>query len=106
MPQPTQTGRSPQASREIALEMTPEELGEWKQHPGTIKVLRFLQEVREDYREQLCRGETWNPQSAEQTAQLTSRLLGQIYALDIALALRPNSDTKEEPVRTGYEPTV
>ena len=96
----------PQASREIALNLTPEELGEWKQHPATLEVLRFLREVREDYREQLCRGETWNPQSVEQTAQLTSRLLGQIYALNLIVAIRSPEPESETPRKTGYEPTV
>jgi hypothetical protein len=96
----------PQASREISLEMTPEEMGEWKQHPGTVKVLRFLQEIREDYREQMASGQTLNLSSVEQTALLTSRLSGVIFGVNLTLALRPNSETKEEPRKTGYEPTV
>jgi hypothetical protein len=90
-----------QESREIALNLTPEALGEWKQHPSTKEVLRFLREIREDYREQMALGMTLNLNSTENTALMTSRLSGVIYALDLTLAIRSHSED-EIDVKTGY----
>ena len=106
MPQPTQTGGSPQENREITVNLPPEALEEWLQDPRTREVLRALRAVREDYREQLHRGEIWRPHSAEETALLYSRLLGQIYGLSLIVDLRPPDIAQEETRKTGYEPTV
>lgn len=92
--------------KEITLNLTPEELGEWKEHPATREVLRFLREIREDYREQMAGGQTLNLSSVEQTALMTSRLSGVIFGVTLMLEIKPHSPVTEEPRKTGYEPTV
>lgn len=88
------------------MNLSPETLDEWLQDHRTREVLRALRAVLEDYQEQLLQGQTWRPNSAEETALLTSRLLGQIYALRLLVDLRPPEPGTEEPRKTGYEPTV
>lgn len=100
-------GRSPGSpNREVTVNLAPEILEEWLQDHRTREVLRALKAVLADYQEQLLQGQTWRPHSAEETALLTSRLLGQIYALNLIVDLRPPDIAAEEPRKTGYEPTV
>ena len=78
-------------SREIQVtDLTPEEMEEWLRNPTTRKVLQGLRSLRQEYQDQLVRGVTLNLTSVEQTALQTSRLLGQIYGLDLMLEMRPS----------------
>ncbi len=101
MPQPLTEPAS--LHREILLHLTPEQVEEWKQYPETKEVLRFLRAVRENYREQLERGETLNLLSVEHTALQTSKMLGQIYGLNLMLDLQSPEPVQVEEGVTGYE---
>jgi hypothetical protein len=78
----------PQAQREIVLEMTPEQLAEWKQQDSTKAVFRFLRLIREDLKELLAGAHSLDLQSVEATALQTARLVGEVSGLDHLLELR------------------
>lgn len=77
-----------QVQREIVLEMTPEQLAEWKQQDSTKAVFRFLRLIREDLKEMLAAGSSLSLVSAEGTALATARLVGEVSGLDHLLELR------------------
>jgi hypothetical protein len=87
----------------VVLNLTPEALAEWKQYPQTLEVFRFLREVKENFRGQLERGETLKLNSVEHTALLTSKLLGQIYGVNLTLDLQPPEPMPGGEDMTGYE---
>lgn len=73
---------------EIVLEMTPEELAEWKQREETRKVFKFLRLIREDLKESLGAGEFLDLCSAEKTALASARVAGELYGLDHLLLIQ------------------
>lgn len=78
----------PPQSREIVLEMTPEQLAEWKTQDSTKAVFKFLRLIREDLKEMLAAGSSLSLASAEGTALATARLVGEVSGLDHLLELR------------------
>ena len=79
---------------EIQEMMSAEEFREWKGHPTTVKLYRFLESLREHYQNQLLRGQTLNLASAEQTAMQTISVWGLISGLNLMLEIK--CDPKEE----------
>jgi hypothetical protein len=89
-------------SKEVRVEeiqevMSAGEYQEWKQHPTTVKVLRLLTSLRDQYQAQLLRGSTLNRSSVEITALQTCELWGTLSGLNQILDLRV-VDNKENSI--------
>ena len=85
-----------QAQREIVLEMTPEQLAEWKQQDSTKAVFKFLRAVREDLVQQAAEGVFLDLSSVEATALAAARTVGEASGLDHLLELRSQEPDDKE----------
>jgi hypothetical protein len=74
--------------QEITVGVGPEEMEAWLRDPTTRRVWSGLNRLRESYRQQVLSGQTLSLNSVEQTALMTSRLLGIIYGLDLTLEMK------------------
>lgn len=83
--------------QEITVGVGPEEMEAWLRDPTTRKVWSGLNRLRESYHQQVLSGQTLNLNSVEQTALMTSRLLGIIYGLDLTLEMRASDSENTTP---------
>ena len=81
---------------EVQEMMSVEEYQEWRNHPTTLKIIRFLQKTREEYQRLLCQGATLTRNSCEQTALTTCELLGKIYGIALLLDLKVEPPEEED----------
>ncbi len=89
---------SPQQSppnREITLNLTPEQLAEWKQYETTREVFRWIREWRADLLEQMGRGCFLNLGSAEATALQAAVLSGEVQGYDRLLEIKAEEPEPE-----------
>lgn len=81
------------------MKLTEEDVAEFRQYPVNKKVFAYLQERIGDMQEEMGRGGTLFPGSADNTQAETATLIGIIRGVKLVLEIEP--DKEEEEVEAG-----